>query len=344
MPLLPISYYSNYYVIQMDFQGYFSRLNIPYTPTASPVKFIASKFNASVTNDASAKTMIQGKPGLAVQDIKPLIYTYTFEAPIIIGPTTQYAGGFLPYNSLNFFALQLANWQWQQLFYGLNISNAYVYLDSYSIKASEDGINQTVTIKSNAPLFRANTEFSIDAYLISELIANGTATDVAAYIGRTAKNYDIFTDMELQQINSDGTFGENFFLNSANSGIFLESTNFDIKFEVDAKYFVNRGNTVDFMMKNYSFAQSFDIKGNEIQTDVAQFQPGFYAYYYTETTLMLASQVLLKYQAPLNVKTKGKELSSGQLTSTKLEFSMDGTTFGPFNSNYGSTLFFSNIS
>ncbi len=327
----------------MNFAGYFNRLGIPYTPNTAPVKFIANKFSVSVTNEADGKTMIQGKPGITVQDIKPVIYTYTIEAPIIIGPAGQFFNGFLPYNSLNFFALQMANWQWQQLFNGLNFYNAYAYLDSYSIKASNEGTSQSVVIKSNIPLFRTNTEFWIDSFLISELISTGTATDVIAYIGRTAKNYDIFTDMELFQINSDGTTGERFFLNSANSGIFLESSNFEIKFPTDNKYFINRGNTVDFMMKNYNFTQSFEIKGNEIQTDIAQFLPGYYAYYYTETTLMLASQILLKYQAPLNVKTKSKELGSDQLTKTGLDFSMDGTTFGPINSPYGNTLFQSSI-
>ena len=357
--VLPTKYYSNYYVVEIYFQEFFSALGIPYHLNfGGAAKLIASEFKVSVDNNAQKKLLIQGKPGFEVQELNPVVYTYTIKAPLIIN-----AGGsfFFPYNSLNYFALRMANWQWQQL-HGYSTTEVpapdlYAVLESYKINVTTNGVEQEFVLKSSRVLFKNdNPGFWIDGFTIAELAVLDPAAyyDTLSFIGRTARNYDIYTDMEIQQVNTDGSTEVPYFINSSNSGIFLDSTSFDMKFVIENQYFLNSATdnngfpVTTFLLKNYDLSQTYGIIGAERQTDIAWNQGGAFSYYDTINTLSLGaspfnSLVLLRYQTGMVVKQKAYNISAGQFFKTDLDFSLYGTTYGPGNSPYGFSFFYSDI-
>lgn len=360
MPVLPIKYYSNYYVVEIYFQEFFAALGIPYDLNFSgAVKILASEYKVESNNSAEKKLLVQGKPGFEVQNVEPTTYTYTIKAPLLIRAGGSY---FFPYNSLNYFALRMANFQWQQLhgYSTTSISSLdfYVVLEKYTIDVTATEVMQTFVLKSNRPLFKAdNPGFWIDGFTIDYLAVNdfNAYVDVLSFIGRTARNYDIYTNMELVQVYDDGTTGSPFFLNSSNSGIFLDSTNFEINFKIENQYFLNSQTNdlglplTTFLLKNYDFSHKYGIVGGEGQTHTAWFAGGVFTYYNTINTLAIGnspynSNVLLTYQTGMLVKSKSYNLNNNQLFKTDLDFSFYGTTYGPGNSPYGTyDLFYSDI-
>jgi hypothetical protein len=163
---------------------------------------------------------------------------------------------------------------------------------------------------------------------------------VAGYLGRVVKNYDIYANTLITPVYDGGT-GTPYLLNTSNANIFLESSSFTIDFKVDPMYFLNTGNVVVFALKDYTLQQQYGIVGFEQNTFVANFDPGLFGYYYATHTLVFGSnnQILLEYQAPMLIKSKGNILSANQLTKTTLDMSLYGVPYSPGNSPYGSFYF-----
>jgi hypothetical protein len=348
MPLLPISYISNFYVVEINIQSIFESLGITASiPVSMPARIIASKFDIKFENQASAKPMIQGKPGVVVQDVTTPYYTYTIEAPLIIRGQSTPPGlnsQFLPYNSLNYLGLQLVNWQWQQLHGHPTAQSTDQALDynlvvkSYTIKVAESGVTQTLVIHSNILL-------PILGFSISNFASQDPAGyyDITKYIGRVARNYDIWTNMAFSRTTQNGPTTP-FYI--TDSPVFMSGTSFDITFDIDNKFFVNLGNVVVFMVKGYTFKQSVDIVGFEQLIFTDNYNEGQFDYYYTENTISVGprNNVLLQYQAPLIVKSKDLQLNAGDTTKTTFDFSMYGTSYGPGDSPYAlNDLFYSDI-
>ena len=348
MPLLPISYISNFYVVEINIQSIFTELGITaQIPVSMPARIIASKFDIKLENSATAKQMIQGKPGVVVQDITTPYYTYTIEAPLIIRGQSTPPGlnsQFLPYNSLNYLGLNLVNWQWQQL-HGYPTAQTpaqaldyNLVVERYSIKVAESGVTQTLVIKSN-------TLLPISGFNISDFASQDPSGyyDITKYIGRVARNYDIWTNMAFSRVTQNAPTTP-FYI--TDSPVFLSGTSFDITFDIDNKFFVNLGNVVVFMVKGYTFKQSVDIVGFEQLILTDNYNAGQFDYYYTENTISVGptNNVLLQYQAPLIVKSKDLQLNAGDTTKTTFDFSMYGTSYGPGDSPYAlDYLFYSDI-
>jgi hypothetical protein len=348
MPLLPISYISNFYVVEINIQSIFASLGIlAPIPVSMPARIIANRFEIKLENQASAKQMVQGKPGATVQDVTTPYYTYTIEAPLLIrGQTTppNLSSQFLPYNSLNYLGLWLVNWQWQQL-HGFPTTqtqqqalNYNLVVKSYSIKVTESGVSQTLVIQSNVLL-------PIAGFTIGDFAFQDPAGyyDITKYIARTARNYDIWANMAFSRTLQTGPTTP-FFITS--TPVFLSGMDFDITFEIDYKYFINTGNVVVFMVKSYSFKQNVDITGFEQLVLTDNYSAGEFDYYYTENTISVGpgNAVLIQYQAPLIVKSKDFKLNAGDVTKTTFDFSMYGTSYGPGDSPYAlNYLFYSDI-
>ena len=344
MPILPIAYYSNYYLVAIDFQTLFNNLGITYNLSASPAYFLASKFEFKNDDLAAKKTMVQGKPGHAVQDVSTPTYTYTIEAPLIINgfDYRSTSPNFLPDNSLNFFALGMVNWQWQQLHgYSVNqnvvLNNVNVVVKSFEISVTETGVMQTLVIQSNYMLNSSNPDgLSIIGNLVSAIANNSSYiyNQLTQFVGRTVRNYDIYTNMAIEQIGTDSTIGNNYYLYSAADGVFINSMHFGISFEIDLKYLLNTGNSVEFLIKGYDLSQKFGIIGTESFTFVDNFAPVDFYQTLSRNVLQLGGYLLIDYQAPMIVKSRSDMLSSDQLVTTTFEFSLYGTSYGPGNSPY----------
>ena len=69
MSVLPIAYYSNYYLVELYFGEFFNALGISYSGPAGAARILASKFEIKVGSEISKKLLVQGKPGYAVQDV-----------------------------------------------------------------------------------------------------------------------------------------------------------------------------------------------------------------------------------------------------------------------------------
>jgi len=335
--VLPASYYSTYYVVELDFWQFFQRLGIP-TSLNSIVKVLASKFEISENNSAQQKLMIQGKPGILVHDISSPIYTYTIEAPIIV---EQIGGnpGFLRYNCLNYLALKLSNWQWQKLHhypsdvdYNTSLISNYVALKKYSIQSNQDQIMQTLIIESSIPLNRlTNSEFWINSYYFpfSDLPAQ------SEYIlGRLCKNYDTLVGFTIEEPNVNS-----YQFNSGNSGIFLNSTNFEINFEYSPEKLINVGNFITFNFKNYQISNKFSVIGFEQYTIPAYFNPSEFSHYETLINLSLSNLVLVRMQLPMICNSKAFDLNPENLITTNIAFSFNGATYYPSLNN----LFYSDL-
>jgi len=344
MPVLPLSFYSNYWLVEIsNLPNYFASIGASYNSNLpSTIRFIASKFEFYNDNEASKQTLVQGKPGTIVQDVKTPVYTYNIEAPMIVNGI-QGITNFLPYNSLNYFALRLANWQWQQLHgYNLTSTSVDILVESYRINISESNATQSLTLKTNYLLGdnASNTSgLRIEAFPISTLINSGDFdgngyNDLAQFIGRTLKNYDVFVNMLI-----DNTY----YL--TNSSIFIKNANFEIKFTIDKKYFLNRQNEVVFLVKNYDITQSYGIVGTEAITFSDNFSPGIYNENLTKNTVSITDQILFEYQAPMIIKKREDKLVENNLVETVFDFSMYGANYAPLSSYepYGVDLFYSDI-
>ena len=350
MPILPIAYYSNYYLVAIDFQVLFANLGITYNLPISPAYFLASKFEYKEDNLAAKKTMVQGKPGHAVQDVSTPVYTYTIEAPLIINgfDYRSTSPNFLPYNSLNYFALGMANWQWQQLHgYSANanvvLNDVNVVLKSFEIAVTESGVKQIMVIQSNYLLGPVNPDgLSIIGTLVSTLANTNTYiyNQLTQFVGRTVRNYDIYTQMAIEQIGADSTINANYYLYSAADGVYIDSMTFSITFDIDLKYFINTGNSVVFLIKGYDLSQKFGIVGTESFTFVDNFTPLEFYQTLTKNILQLGGYTLIEYQAPMIVKSRSDILGSDQLVTTTFDFSMFASTYGPGNSPYNTFYLF----
>ncbi len=364
MPLLPIPYISNFYVVEIDYVGLFNNLGITgFTPiggTGNPAKLIASKFEIEHVNSTSPKNSIQGKPGVTVQDVTTPTYKYTIEAPLLIGENGFNSNtGFFPFNSLTYFGLWLSNWQWQQL-HGystnpsLNSLDYYVIVSSFKINVSENQISQTIVLESNIllTLEETNYQLGIRAQTLQQIYNDFNSggpqayTEIINYIGRVARNYDAFANLFFDPSPNSQTSVPSFFLaqeylpgspNQTNSSVFLNSYTFEIKFDIDKKYFLNTGNKVVFIIKNYELLQSVDFVGFAIGAlDAFNFNPGGFTNFYTTSTVAIggASYLLFQFTAPLLISTRKDSLDQGQLAKTTLDFKLYGTTYAPEAGSY----------
>lgn len=355
MPLLPIPYISNFYIVEIDYTGLFNYLDIQgYTPigsTGNPAKLIASQFLIEHVNETSAKNSVQGKPGVTVQDVTTPTYKYTIQAPLLIGENGfNTFTGFFPYNSLTYFGLWLANWQWQQLHgYSANTSlnslDYYVIVDSFKIEVGENQITQTLVLESNILLTLNSTanQLAIKAQTLQQVYNENpnSYSQIIQYIGRVARNYDVFANLFFNPEPNSQTSLQSFYLaqeylpgtpNQSNSSVFLNSFNFEINFSIEKKYFLNTGNKVVFVIKDYDLKQSVDFVGFAIGAlDAFNFNPGGFTYFYTTSTVAIggAGYLLFQLSAPLLISTRKDDLSQGNLAKSTLEFKLYGTTYAP---------------
>lgn len=306
MPCLPTSYYSNYYTVQFTGAFYSFLTFLGFTPTISSTKqyMIAKNFEEKIDNSAQKKTFVQGLAGHLVQDIKTPHYTYVIEAPMLI--TNLDSSNFLTYNSLTYFGINWANAQIAYLNANIvSLTGVDILLEEFSIVATENEVMQKMVIKS-----------SID------LVANGFITvsrsvnsDIYKMISRLVKNYDLFVDPVI-----DGTsmFTSN--------NIFLEESNFNVKFDLEPKYFFNTDVVprVIFLIKGYDVTHKYGVVGLEGNTTVIDWTAGSF-YENTLRNKMLfggAYVTFLDYTLPMTVKTKSYKWSSDSLVKTDFEFSM----------------------
>lgn len=348
MPFLPLEFYSDYYLVEIDFQDLFNYLQIPNTPVVSgKARFLASKFELTYSGQMGKQSYVQGKPGTLVQDSPTPYYVYKIEAPMIInGYVYPGSTNFLPYNCLNYFALWMVNWQWQMLHgylsnQSLTPDQYYVAVKNYTITSSQANTNQSLEIWSNT-LLEGSSLLRITAKTLAQTALTDYAAylDVAGFLGRVVKNYDIYANTLITPVYADGV-GSPYLLNTFNTNIFLESATVNIDFKIDPKYFLNTGSSVVFALIDYDLQQQYGIVGFEQNTLTANFQPGLFGYYYATNNLTFGdnNQTLIEYQAPMLIKSKSNILSANQLTKTNLDMSLYGVSYSPGNSPYDSLYF-----
>ena len=346
VPVLPIDFISNYYLVEINFQNFFTDLGIPYSGPNGPARIIASNFKITKNANPKDSLFVQGKPGVMVKDVDAAYYTYTIEAPLI---TNNYfypgPSNFLPYNSLNYLALKLANWQWQQI-HGystttLDANDLYVVVKSYNINVTGSTTTQTLVIESNILLGDNNIGgLQIEAFTIDRLaiIDPSAYNDVSRYIGRLIKNYDLFVNMDIQIIEESGPqppFSLITGTPSLPNNIYLDTTSFEIAFDVEQKVFLNYNSVVTFLVKNYTLAQKYGIVGQEQSLIVPNYEPGEFYETLTQSSLYIAGNLLIKYQAPMIVGSKTNTLAQSSLVNTDIDFSMYGANYSPGNSPFG---------
>ena len=366
MPVLPISYMSNYYIVEVDYTGFFSALGISgFTPVgnpSNPAKLIASKFEIEHVNDTSPKPGIQGKPGVTIEDVTTPTYRYTIEAPLLIGTNGfNNNDGFFPYNSLTYFALWLTNWQWQQL-YGysanpnLNSLDYIVAVEEFKISVSETQITQRIVLVSNV-LLNTQGYLRLQGQTLQQIFNDPTSgggfayNQITSYFGRVARNYDVFANLFFNPGPDSQTSANSFYLaqeyfpgtpNTSASQIFLTNFDFGVKFTIEKKYFTNVGNQVVFAVKDYDLNQSVEFVGfaNSI-LDAFDFTPGAFLYFYTTSNISIgaALSVLLRTTMPLLISSRKDELSNGQLVKSNLDLKLYGATFNPLQGNLFTSAF-----
>ena len=306
MPCLPTSYYSNYYTVQFTGAFYSFLTSLGFTPTIASTKqyMIAKNFEQKIDDSATKKTFIQGLAGHLVQDVKTPHYSYVIEAPMLI--TNLNSTNFLTYNSLSYFGINWANAQISYLNTNtISLTAVDILLEEFSISATENDVMQKLVIKS-----------SID------LVANGFITvsrsvssDIYMIISRLVKNYDIFVN---PVINGVSMFTSN--------SIFLEESNFNIKFDLEPKYFYNAAATprVTFLIKGYDVTHKYGVVGLEANTTVIDWTAGGFSADSLRNVLLFggASATFLDYTLPMVVKTKSYKWTSDALVKTDFDFSM----------------------
>lgn len=331
MPTLPYYYLSNFYLVKMNWVEYFNYFSIPTRGVNGYMYFIASKFEKKLANGATAKQMIQGGPGVAVQDIPTPYYTYTIEAPLIIN-NFDYNNvlAFAPYNCLNYFAMQMINFQWAALQgydSGQTLDTSKIYenniaVTKYEIRVTESSVTQVLEIISTVELSASSaTSIEISA---STIASSPDVDQVMSYIGRMVRNYDIYSNLLITPY--PATFeGPSYYLQSSDNEVFLDSCDISINFAVDPKYFLNTGNVVTFMMKNYTVSQTFGIKGFSYLPVTDDFTPGEFHYRNTLNTAYLGPPSMGNYifqtELPMIVKSKSLNFNSDQLLTTVFDFS-----------------------
>lgn len=339
MPVLPIEYYSDYYLVEMEFQNFFNALGINYNLPSSKVYFIAEEFQITQKGNISPEVMIQGRPGEIIQSSETPHYQYTIKAPLIINNNQNVGTNFLPYNSLNYFALWLSNWQWQQLnaFNPLqtDLSLVNAVLSSYKISASAQQTTQNLEILSNTLLDSGSLIIKARTIREISLTDYNQYLDISRFFGRMVKNYDMYVN--LQTIYNNGVTNSSPFLltTGQSNGIFLDNSEIDIKFSVTPKFFHNTGNIVVFWLKNYSINQNFNIIGFEQNMPATNFAPGNFDYYIAENSMSIFNNLLIRFTAPFLISTKTQALNRNNLVSTRINFSMYAPAYSPGNSPYG---------
>lgn len=332
MPALPYYFNSTFYLVKMNWVQYFLDLGIDTRTVSGYVYFVASKFERKLENSASKKTYVQGKPGNAVQNVPTPYYVYTIEAPLIINNFTYGANiAFAPYNSLNYFAMQMANFQWASLHgYASALTPLNnIALKKFEIKATESGVMQTMEFWSTEEL---SSDF-IGAYTLPQVTDPNI---VSQFTGRVVRNYDIYSNLEINPIFVPGTAELTpYYLQSNANDIFLDSCNFAINFDIDVKYFINTGNVVTFVLKNYDITQSYGITGFAYIPITDNFEPGEFHYRDTINTVLLGPSAngncILQTQLPMIVKSKALNFNEGQLLTTVFDFSFYASQY---NNNF----------
>lgn len=351
MPILSPTFFSTYYIIELNFQSFFEILGIPYDAPQGTVRILASKYQVENSNDAKQELLIQGKTGYMVQNISAPIYTYTIEAPLIINSFLNGQTSFLPYNSLNFFAIPYANWQWQQIntiqTNSLNDTIVYIAIKEYSIDVNSNGIMQKLVLESNVLLTMTSesgpdniANVGIDGFYITDLNVYDYL-DLNNLRGRLLKNYDVFADI-LIQINNQMPYS----LQIAPSGlmnVYLESTNFKLKFDIEKKEFLNSLNEVYLLFKTYAFEHKYTVVGKELGTSAPDYYLGSYDEYLTLNSISLFGEVLLQYQAPMVIQSKTIIYNADDLIKTDFNFVFNGTNYNPINSPFNGNLFYADI-
>lgn len=323
MPALPYYFNSTFYLVKMDWVPYFINFGIPTRNVAGYVYFMASKFERKMENAAAKKKYVQGKPGTTVQNVPTPYYVYTIEAPLIINgytyadPTTP----FLPYNSLNYFAMQMANFQWSALqgYAATIISQSNIALKKFEIKATDSGVMQSMELWSTEEL---SSDF-ISAYTLPDIPVSDRYI-AAQFTGRAVRNYDIYSNLEINPINMSTELVP-YYLQSNVNDIFLDSCNFSITFEIDVKYFINTGSVVTFAIKDYDITQSYGITGFAGYPLPENYAPGVFSYRDTINTVMLGPSAnqnfIYQTRLPMVVKSKALNFNEGQLLTTQFDFS-----------------------
>ena len=318
MPVMPISFYSNYYIFEWIFNG-------------NTTGFLASKVTRKAINNAATELLVQGKPGFVVQNVPTAYYEYTIEAPLLI--TNQNNASYLsPYNSLLPLAAYLTNTQWTAMNADSStpLNSVDVVMQSFTIDFQDQGVNQTIVLLSNVDLVEAGY---FNYWLAS---SNPHFNTITGLISRVVRNYDLFTNMFYNDV-----FNNQYTLFTENA-IFMDSYHFEIKFEIDKKYFMNQSYNnplVTFVLKNYSFDQNYGIVGftdNTLFTD--NFDAGFSIQRNTTNILQISGNyptILVSFQAPVIVKTTSQTFAQDQLLRTQFDFSFYGVIFSPTNSPYG---------
>lgn len=340
MPILNYKYYSNYYLVQIDVYNFLSNFglsgaNLPPSvnnlmaqqQNGSILTFFASAFERKIDNSAQRKLLIQGRPGTMVQDVLPLVYTYTFTVPLFINQRNSQN----PYvaNSINGIAQYIINQQYLSMINPVNptqisdsIGVGNAFLENYKINVYESETTLTMTIKFSA--------FEEDLLGWAVDVPSNLSTSFLA-TGRMIRNYDVGTQLSLY----DGT--NTYVIDQTGIGVYLEKTDFEITFETDPKLFINTQPEVNFIFKTYKVTQNFGIAGLDTSVAVGNFNPGILNWYDTQSTVAIQNPyylypVLIQYYTddnysftvPSILKKKGQSLKSDNLTSTLFEFELYG--------------------
>lgn len=263
-----------------------------YTVNINGSTFIARTFDIKVDNSATKKTYIQGSGAHLVQNVNPTYYTYTIEAPMLIN--------YYNFNSLWGIAQDFANNQ----IAALNNSGSFandIFLEEFSIVITESDVIQRMVLKSSFG-------YPSNAYPIT-----GTLGVIPLSPMRVVKNYDLFIN-----------------LNGMLQNVYLEGSEFSIKFENTPKTFINLNNEIVFLVKNYDLMQKFNIVGTESSQYAADFAAGTFLYQGYNIIMYVGNPNInpsfLNYTPPFIIKTRSDLLSADQLVKTELDLSLYGST------------------
>jgi hypothetical protein len=355
---MPTSFISNYYLVEINYSSFSQLINLEsgLTFTNNTTAFLASKFTQKLVNEARPKLAVQGKPGFVIQDVPTAYYEYTIEAPLLITNNSSTGNLYLsPYNSITGLALGMINSQWilmntgYTLDYLATTAGSYftqmgIVLESFKLDYREDGVTQIMVLKSTFNLLSTNNNFSAAFLNVQFANLNPNFNQLNGYYARTVRNYDLWTDMFYQAIDATGTLQFSGSLFTSNN-IYLESGEFEIKFDIEIKHFLNQDYNdpvVDFAIKNYSFSQNYGIVGyvNSAYFDTDYLASNQFTQRNIESVLAIypynnsSPVVLLDFTAPMIIKTHQLDYAQGELVKTKFDFSIYGVTFNPANSNY----------
>jgi hypothetical protein len=323
MPVLPTSYYSNYFLVSIGLgTGLDINTALLNSYTIPDRTFLASKFSIRIDNNASNKQMIQGGPGNKVKDSNALVYTYEIEFPIILNQS----GVVNDYVLLHEFFMNVINSQYQSLWNSTITNYNSAFIESYRMNFNEAESTFQVVIISD-------TKLNIEAKLYSSGVTNST-------FGRLMRNYDVYTQLYVIDVVNGG----NYSLGPENN-VFVERATFEIKFEYDTRFFLNstaldnysaQQSPVFFLIKNYNVSQKISIVGVDDNLIPASFSPGYFNVYDFDSTIYFGNTGLkwLHFNLYGYLKAETLTLSKDLLVVTDFDFSLYGaTTFNSGNIN-----------